>query len=220
MRLGAKRHWILDDNIGVNLRIQGTTGFFRLHDNLKTPVADGTIFRAAEEFVERYENIGLAGFNYFMFASRKSVVPPLYLNTRIYSCILICNDLPHRWRGRYNEDTDLSLRVLKDGLCTVLFNAFLCFKQPTMTMKGGNSDELYKYDGRLAMAQSLVDQHPDVASVTFKWGRYQHHVDYSPFRKNKLIRRPGIHIPEQPDNYGMTLQEIDGDGIWRESQAG
>jgi hypothetical protein len=52
-----------------------------------------------------------------------------------------------------------------------------------MTMKGGNSDELYVDDGRLKMAQSLVDQHPDVAHVTEKWGRYQHHVDYRPFRK-------------------------------------
>jgi len=28
---------------------------------------------------------------------------------------LIRNDIPYRWRAKYNEDTDLSLRVLKDG---------------------------------------------------------------------------------------------------------
>lgn len=204
---GAERHWILDDNIGVPLKT-GVASFFRLNRNLKTPAGSGTIFRVAEEFVDKYENVAMAGFNYFMFASRKAKVPPFYLNTRIYSCILLRNDLPYRWRGRYNEDTDLSLRILKDGWCTVLFNAFLCYKQPTLAMKGGNTDELYKDDGRLKMAESLVEQHPDVARVSFKWGRPQHHVDYSPFRRNKLKLKAGVEIPEGVNNYGMVLQEL------------
>jgi hypothetical protein len=202
--IGAERHWILDDNI---------EGFYRLNYNLKTPVADGTVFRAAEDFVDRYDNVAKAGFNYFMFAPRKNRVPPLYLNTRVYSCILLDNaryaEFP--WRGRYNEDTDLSLRLLKAGYCTVLFNAFLAGKSQTMTMKGGNSDELYLDDGRLKMAQSLVDQHPDVAYVTQKWGRYQHHVDYSPFRNNGLRLKPGVDLPRGTNDYGMVLEERIGD---------
>lgn len=194
---GAKRHWILDDNLD---------GFFRLNRNLKVPAASGTIFRAAEDFVERYENVGLAGFHYFMFASRKVKMPPFTLNSRIYSCILIRNDLPYRWRGRYNEDTDLSLRVLKDGWCTVLFTAFLCYKMQTMTMGGGNTTKLYEGDGRLRMAESLREQHPDVTKVTRKWGRWQHHVDYSQFRKNKLQLKEGVQIPRGVNNYGMELQ--------------
>jgi len=35
---------------------------------------------------------------------------------RVMRCILIDNACRHRWRGRYNEDTDLSLRVLKDAI--------------------------------------------------------------------------------------------------------
>ena len=204
---GASHHWILDDNI---------EGFYRLNRNLKTPVGDGTVFRCAEDFVERYENVAKAGFNYFMFAPRKNRVPPIYLNTRVYSCILLDNrfyaDFP--WRGRYNEDTDLSLRLLKAGWCTVLFNAFLAGKSQTMTMKGGNSDVLYQDDGRLKMAQSLVDQHPDVAFVTEKWGRYQHHVDYTPFRHNGLRLKPGAEVPKVVNDYGMVLEERV-DGQWR-----
>lgn len=196
--IGAKRHWILDDNI---------EGFYRLNRNLKTLVGSGTIFKCAEDFTDRYENVAISGFNYFMFASRKCELPPVYFNTRIYSCILIKNDIPYRWRGRYNEDTDLSIRALKDGWCTILFNAFLCGKSQTMTMKGGNTDELYKDDGRLKMAQSLVDQHPDITTITEKWGRYQHQVDYSGFKRNKLIRKPGIIIPDEVNNYGMVLKE-------------
>lgn len=203
---GYARHWILDDNI---------SGFYRFNRNLKTPVASGTVFRAAEEFTDRYENVGLSGFNYFMFAPRKALSPVFYLNTRIYSCILVNHRIPFRWRGRYNEDTDLSLRALKSGWCTILFNAFLADKETTMAMKGGNTDELYQGDGRRAMAESLREQHPDVTIVTRKWGRWQHHVDYSRFRRhNRLVRRAGIEIPEGVNNYGMVLERLI-DGEWR-----
>jgi hypothetical protein len=139
--------------------------------------------------------------------ARYKHIQPFRLNTRIYSCILIRNDLPYRWRGRYNEDTDLSLRALKDGWCTVLFNAFLAEKITTMRIKGGNTDELYRDDGRLQMALSLQRQHPDVVKVAHKWGRWQHQVDYRPFKKNKLILRPGVEVPPGVNNYGMVQEE-------------
>jgi hypothetical protein len=201
---GADWHWCLDDNI---------QGFYRLYKNLKTPVGDGTIFWVIEDFANRYSNLGQTGMNYFMFAPRKELVPPLYLNTRVYSCILIRNDLPFRWRGRYNEDTDLSLRILKSGLCTVLFNAFLARKSPTMTMKGGNTDNLYKqekgFDGRLEMALSLQKQHPDCIKVVRRWGRWQHLVDYSRFRDNHLKLNPGTRVKKDQDNYGMVLETLE-----------
>jgi hypothetical protein len=196
---GAARHWILDDNI---------EGFYRLNDNLKVPVGDGTIFRAAEEFVDRYENVALAGFNYFMFASRKcGDIVPFTLNTRIYSCILIKNDIPYEWRGRYNEDTDLSLRALKDGWATVLFNIFLAFKQTTMSQKGGNTESLYLDipDGRLKMAQSLKEQHPEHVQITRKWGRYQHQVYYNSFKSNKLKLKANFKVEKAVDNFGMVV---------------
>jgi len=200
--LGASRHWILDDNI---------EGFYRLNQNLKTPVADGTIFRAAEDFVDRWENVAIAGFHYFMFASRKTKMPPFTLNSRVYSMILIRNDLRlgvdgiGQWRGRYNEDTDLSLRALKGGWATVLFLAFLGFKATTMSMRGGNTEALYADDGRKKMAESLVEQHPDVTKIAWKWGRWQHQVDYRPFRKNRLIPRAGLVVPAGVNDYGMRL---------------
>jgi TET-Associated Glycosyltransferase len=200
---GADRHWIVDDNIN---------GFVRLHKSRKIPVSDGAIFAAAEDWVDRYTNIALAGFHYRFFVQTGAIVnntykSPLLLNSRVYSCILIKNDIPQRWRGRYNEDTDLSLRVLKRGWCTVLFLAFLANKQPTLTMKGGNTDELYVGDGRLKMAQSLQQQHPDVVTIAWKWNRWQHQVDYRPFKHNRPILRPGVVIPDEPNNYGMVLRK-------------
>jgi len=194
---GVERHWILDDNIHE---------FYRLHQNMKWRTTSGTSFRVIEDFADRFENVALAGMQYELLTPRCYHFPPMILNTRIYSCILIRNDLPYRWRGRYNEDTDLSLRVLKDGWCTVLFFAFLADKKATMTMKGGNTDELYQGDGRLKMAQSLQLQHPDVVKIVWKWGRWQHQVDYCPFKVNQLRLKPGVTLPQGVNNYGMVFQ--------------
>ena len=110
----------------------------------------------------------------------------------------------------------MSLRILKDGWCTALFVAFLADKMPTMTMRGGNTDQLYKqdaaFDGRLEMAKSLQRQHPDVTKVVRKWNRWQHEVDYRPFKNNRLRLKHGVVIPEGVDNYGMVLVKRDDNG--------
>jgi hypothetical protein len=198
LSIGAARHWILDDNIN---------GFCRMNHNLRVPATTGAIFKAAEDFVDRYENVALAGFQYRFFAAHRTKWEPFFLNRRIYSCTLIKNDIPYRWRGRYNEDTDISLRVLKDGWVTVLFYAFLANKAATMSMKGGNTEDLYQADGRLLMAQSLLAQHPDVTTISWKWGRWQHEVNYKPFKGNALIRKADAVIPQGVNEYGMTLTQ-------------
>lgn len=197
LKNGDKKHWILDDNI---------EGFHRLNRNEKPKILSPVFFRCMEDFVDRYKNIGLAGANYYSFCKATDKVPPYYLNTRIYSCILIKNDLPFRWRGMYNEDTDLSLRVLKSGMCTVLFNAFLIGKVTTQRMKGGNTDEVYSQTNkRKEFAESLREQHPDLVKVTWKFNRWHHQVNYKPFKKNKLIKEENIVVKNQINEYGIVL---------------
>lgn len=188
---GATRHWILDDNI------RRFFNYNRRQRSKQHRARDGSPFRSIEDFVEAYANVALAGMQYDKFAGghggpTKTFTKPFILNTRIYSCILILNSIPFRWRGTYNEDTDLSLRVLKAGWVTMLFYAFLCQKVTTMQVRGGNTEALYyqnaQFDGRLAMAESLARQHPDVVHVSRKWGRWQHHADFRPFKANRLIR--------------------------------
>lgn len=180
----SKRHWVLDDNIA---------NFHRLNHNARPKVTTPDIFAWAEGFVDRYENIALAGFNYRSFCKSVDSAPPFCLNTRIYSCLLIQNNIPYQWRGRYNEDTDLSLRVLKDGWCTLQFNAFLQDKTTTQRMSGGNTKEFYAAEGTLPKSKMLVDLHPDVAKLVTKFNRDHHDVNYKPFKNNKLI--PVFDIP-------------------------
>ena len=199
---GHARHWVVDDNV---------KGFLRLNRNRRIAVGDGAIFRAAEDFTDRHDNVAFSGFNYmYLINERGADFPPFYLNTRIYSMILVNNVLPYRWRGRYNEDTDICLRALKDGWCTVLFNAFLGDKRPTLSMTGGNTDTVYATgDNRLEFARSLERQHPDVARVVWRYGRWHHEVDYSRFRANKLKLRAGAPPPPEDPEYGMRLVRSD-----------
>jgi hypothetical protein len=196
---GHEFHWILDDNI---------ESVERFNFNLKIKCETPTPFYVVEDFVLRYENVALAGMNYAIFCPASEARPPIRFNERIYSCILIRNDIDYRWRGKYNEDTDLSLRVLKDGWCTVLFNTLLIGKRATMTQGGGNTNTIYNTgDNRRAFAESLQEQHPDVVRVTWRFNRWHHLVNYKPFAKNLLKFKENISINPQPNEYDFKLIE-------------
>jgi len=196
---GYTSHWVMDDNISA---------FFRQNRNFQVPVTSGTVLRIMEDFCDRYENVAIAGPNYDFFADAKAKMPPYVLNTRIYSCLLIRNSIPFRWRARYNEDTDLSLRALKSGLVTVQFNAFLQEKATTQTIGGGNTREFYEVEGTSPKSEMLVKLHPDVSRLMERFNRAHHYVDYRAFRLNRLKRKVGIEIPDRINNYGMKLINV------------
>jgi hypothetical protein len=165
---GFKRHWIFDDNISYILHFDGVK---RIRCN------SNTALYISEQFTEQYTNIGLTGLNYLTFIIPQDTKKPFYLNTHVYSGMLIKNDMPYRWRLRYNEDTDLCLQILHNRkLCTVNLNTFGIDKMQTMVMKGGNTDELYKGDGRWKMAEMLRKMWPQYVETRFKFGRPQHHI--------------------------------------------
>ncbi|XDZ62607.1 hypothetical protein AB8881_08605 [Alphaproteobacteria bacterium LSUCC0396] len=200
-QMGFKRHWVMDDNI---------TDFFRLYGNRKLPIGDGGMFRVCEEFVDRFKNVPISGLQYDFFCVDKVPHPPFVRNCRIYSVLLIENSCPFRWRGRYNEDTILSLDVLKhkksdpslyepqfdiknykkDGwkgdLCTIQFNCLLQHKSPTQNLGGGNSDEFYFKEGTYNKSKMLEVIHNDVSKVDWRFSRYHHTVNYNPFKGNEL----------------------------------
>jgi len=202
-RAGHARHWQVDDNIRQ---------FFYRHRAVRVPCEAGIALHAVEEFTDRYTNIGIAGLNYDMFLPDGYQAPPFYLNCHVYSCSLIDNAMPYTWRLYYNDDTDLCLQVLTGGLCTVAFNAFLQKKIVTMAVNGGNTDDLYRADGRLKMARTLERQWPGVVVTSRKFGRPQHHIvgNWSQFTQ-PLIRRDDLDweaIASTPPAYSLHLKQV------------
>ena len=201
VKRGAKWHWIMDDN--------ATEGFHWFWHNVKVKCRTGALLAACEDFVDRYENIGQFGLNYKMFVTMDSYHAPFTMNTRIYSCILNRNDIvgkdgkPYRWRARFNEDTDLSLRILKDGWCTVLANWALFGKSTTMKVKGGNTTSIY-VNGTKEKSEMIARLHPDVAKVVWKFHRWHHEVDYSVFKQELKLKEGIVPVPGE-NNYGMRV---------------
>lgn len=208
---GFDYHWVMDDNIHW---------FYRYNDNMKYPCRSKGLFRAMEDFTKRYSNVYMSGPNYFMFVKRKDRLPPFVSNTRIYSCNFIKNDIPFRWRGRYNEDTILSLDILSAGYCTIQFNTFLQDKYKTQLMRGGNTDEFYfkegvkergvryAYGGTDAKTQMLFEQYPEYTKIVDKFGRKHHQINYRVFEQ-PLTFVEGFDMPIEDNEYGMILKEVE-----------
>lgn len=202
---GDARQWQLDDNSRM---------FYRTYKARRIPCRAGLALRVIEDFSDRYENVGLAGPNYHMFGM--DTTKPFVSNCHVYSCTLVNNAIDCRWRGPYNEDTDMCLQVLAGGWCTVLVNAFLIDKMksfaagPKRQTEGGMS-ELYANDGRLKMARSLERWWPGIVTTDRRFQRPQHRV-HSEWRKfdTPLRLRPGVDLSALPpvDNYGMTLTKL------------
>tara|TARA_B100001287_G_C22686610_1_gene534229 strand:+ start:5204 stop:6073 length:870 start_codon:yes stop_codon:yes gene_type:complete len=194
---GFKKHWIFDDNISAIRKVN--KGF-------KIICNSGKAMTSVEKFTNRYINVVISGFNYTTF-----VVPgytdkkPFLINTKCYSGMLIKNNIPFRWRLKYNEDIDLCLQVLDKGYSTILINAFTIDKISTVAkMKGGNQDELYldnANEKKILKAQSIEKIWPQYCKTILKYGRPHHHV-YWKYFKHPLIKKKNI-IEKPKQNFKL-----------------
>ena len=184
--LGYKRHWIFDDNIRY-CRV--------LEKGKRIPINYNKGIEIIENFTDLYANVGISAFNYTMFVPN-TTRKQFYLNVHAYSAMLINNEMPFRWRLKYNEDVDLCLQVLSNNYCTLLFNQFMVDKtSTTVGMKGGNQDELYKNnstDKQILKAQSLFYMWPEYAEVKIRFKRPHHYVNWKKHFKHNLIKRKDI----------------------------
>lgn len=157
---GEDFHWQIDDNI---------RGFCKRSDGKNRGALLNDVLTEAENFVDRHENVGIAGLSHIAWAFKaKTYVSP---NKQVYSCVLVRNDVPAQWRKGVVEDTDYSLQVLSLGLCTVLFNTLLIAKEKTMKMSGGNTEIEYSGDGRMNRSLGLQKMWPDAFKITYEYGR-------------------------------------------------
>lgn len=182
MQNNYEKHFLFDDNI---------RGFARFNKGKKVPCDAVRPLEALEQFSDRYENLAISGYNYRYFAA-KDLKKPFFLNSHVYSAMLIKNDLPFRWRLKYNEDVDLCLQALTKGYCTINLNVYLINKISTVQkLKGGNQDELYKGNAtekKILKAKSLEQIWPEYVKTIIRFKRPHHHVDWKKHFKHPLKR--------------------------------
>ena len=174
---GYKYHWLFDDNI---------TEFRKWVDGKRIRWND---INSALLYVEQFtnqNNTDINGFEEWNFSPR-APKKPFKTNCHVYSALLIKNELPYRWRLKYNEDVDLNLQVLHNGGTTASCLYYLSNKVSTANkMKGGNQTELYKGNDpkkNLLKAKMLESVWPQYAKTVIRFGRHHHLVDWKQFNK-------------------------------------
>lgn len=176
---GYKYHWLFDDNI-IEWRKWVNGKRVKWHD-----INSGLLF--VERFVNQ-NNIDIGGFEEPNF-SVKPPKKPFKQNCHVYSAMLIRNDLPYRWRLKYNEDVDLCLQVLHNGGSTASCVYYLANKVSTANnMKGGNQTELYKGNDpkkALLKAKMIEKVWPQYAKTVIRFNRFHHLIDWKVFNKKE-----------------------------------
>jgi hypothetical protein len=119
--------------------------------------------------------------------------------------------LEERWRGRYNDDTDLSLRVLATGdLVTACFYSFVSGKLTSGRTKGGMAD-MYKnhsHEGYWKKFEALKQTWGNLITFTNKRhadGRPHHHIEYTKHFLQKPVLKQGLEIPKKINEYNMVF---------------
>jgi hypothetical protein len=170
-------HWLFDDNI-LHWR-KWINGYRQKTDDIDSAL----VF--VESFAKK-NSIDIAGFeepNFVVRIPKKA----FKINCHVYSAMLIRNNLPYRWRLKYNEDVDLCLQVLHNGGSTASCVYYMANKvATTVKMKGGNQDELYKGNDprkKLLKAKMLEAVWPQYAKTVIRFNRIHHFVDWKVFSR-------------------------------------
>jgi len=188
MKNGHKKHFIFDDNI---YRFQKLNYGIRNKEHSAYDALKNII-----KFSDKYKNIAIIGYNYSGLVTQETK-KPFVINTHVYSAMLISNEIPFRWRLKYNEDVDLCLQVLNSKYwCTILINVFLIKKVSTTSkMKGGNQEELYQnnaFEKKLLKARSLEKIWPQYVKVVWRFKRPHHYVNWNKYFKQPLKKMENL----------------------------
>jgi len=134
--------------------------------------------------------VDISGFEEPNFVVKPPKKPFKY-NCHVYSAMLIKNNIPFRWRLKYNEDVDLCLQVLHSGGSTSSCVYYMADKVSTAAkMKGGNQTELYKNNDpkkNLLKAKMLEAVWPQYAKTVIRFNRHHHLVDWRVFKKKTIL---------------------------------
>jgi hypothetical protein len=117
----------------------------------------------------------------------------------------------YQWEGSYNEDVDLSVRILKSGYASALFNFYNVNKLRSGVQDGGNIANVYKDpNSDKYKAYSLMDKHPDIVKIVYRYKRYHHEADLSKFDIPFVWKanQEKKYEKKEDNNHGLQLVNV------------
>lgn len=171
-------HWQFDDNI---------KGFKERINNKNINISPLVAILKIEAFINRYKNIGQAGFRHILYAW--TMKTEYSLNQQCVSAVLTNNQNFLMWRDHVIEDTDYSLQLLTAGYCTINFNKLIMDKLPSTKLQGGYT-EIYANGGKYKLQKKLMEYWPNIFKINIKNGRS--HIKpsriWSSFKQTPIIK--------------------------------
>ena len=132
---GHSKCWLLDDNI---------KRYRRLHHGTKNPIDSSVAFTHIENYVDQYDNVGIASHNFNPEVRENDCRPCIVKNGKQFSSLLIPLDNDIRFRYKYNEDHLISMEYINKGFCNLCFNSVCYDKNTSGIDNGGNAQSIYK----------------------------------------------------------------------------
>ena len=181
------RVWMLDDNIRK---------YIRYHLGKKKEIIGSGIFTSVEDYIDRYDNVGLVSHN-LNGLTRCDVRVCIVKNGKQFSSILCPTDTI--WSHKYEEDLLLSIEYVEKGLCNLCFNHIQYDKLTSGTNNGGNQDKVYNDGGY----SRKIDYLHETCEKMFKNGDLSLKEGYT----NKTFCKE-ISTKSQPRHHKMSFPQM------------
>jgi hypothetical protein len=164
------RVWMLDDNI---------KDYKRLYSGVKNNIESAEIFTSIEDYVDRYNNVGIASHNFQPYVNEGGNRTILIKNGKCYSSMLIPTNVPIRFEHKHQEDNFISIKYVCEGYTNLCFNHITYNKNTSGLDKGGNTKFIYKededdigrkerFDYSFAKAKELIEE-GEIVLIDDKW---------------------------------------------------
>jgi hypothetical protein len=130
-----ERVWLLDDNIKC---------YKRLYKTGKNIIEDIEIFTSIENYVMRYDNVGIASHNFNPEVREGGCRNIICKNGKCYSSMLIPLNNDIKFNHKHQEDNFISIEYVCKGYTNLCFNHILYDKNTSGDDGGGNTTFIYK----------------------------------------------------------------------------
>jgi hypothetical protein len=181
--VGDKFHWQIDDSVDA---------FFEWINKKKSACKIDYSLRLVEKSVLTYKNIGQAGIAHELFAWAAN--SKTRINKSCNTVLLMANNATARWRDNCVEDTDYSMQILNEGLCTMEFNAVAFHKPNSGSMAGGAKEVCYSENGPIVRCEGTMKLWPGCFKSAIRNGRTR----LCPSRIWSTFKQRPIPVNEEP----------------------
>mgnify|MGYP001032717527 CR=1 FL=1 len=222
----SNRIWLLDDNIKC---------YKRLFKGVKNTIESPEIFTSIEEYINRYDNVGIVSHNFNPFVVEGGCRSIMCKNGKCYSSMLVPTDPEIRFKHKHQEDNFISIEYINKGYTNLCFNHIIYDKNTSGDDGGGNTKHIYKkdeedigrkerYDYSFKTAETLINS----GEIKLKKGtslenfvfhkplKHEHyHVEFNyqvleNYDKNDIILKDKhTWIEERPDSLYLDTNETE-----------